>query len=286
MRHARAFSMLLLALSTGAGALAMISGGCQGNEATQATPVVVAQRDLPIGSRLGPDNLEIATMTARQSGDFNRVDALRDRVSAVALARGEPVLVSKLAPVGTRVGLAAVLPAGTRAITVKVNEVVGVAGFALPGSMVDVMVNAPDERNQRVSKIVLQRIEVLAVAQDSSVGDGKPRVANAVTLAVTPEQAETIDLARSIGQLSLILRNRNDASDAPTPGVRNVDVLRAANSERLSAPSVPVSAAPSPVAAAKSAAPASAAPPAPVDTVQVIRGVAVTRVPVERRSSP
>jgi pilus assembly protein CpaB len=140
--------------------------------------------------------------------------------------RGEPVLESKLAPKGTKGGLSAVIAEGKRAITVKVNEVVGVAGFALPGNHVDIMVNTNDERERMVSKIVLENILVLAVAQEASRDDTKPKVVNAVTLEVTPQEAEKIDLARSVGNLSLVLRNQVDKGEIPTVGMRKNELLQ------------------------------------------------------------
>ncbi len=229
MRHSRFLTIVLLALSSGAGVLALTASGCSGDETPAMMPVVVAKSDLGVGTRLAGDTVQVIQMPpGRRPGAFTRTEQLDERVLRVPLARGEVVLAAKLAAPGSKAGLSAVLPAGSRAITVKVNEIIGVAGFALPGSYVDVMVNAPDEHNHRISKIVLQRIQVLAVAQDSSSADGKPHVANAVTLAVTPEQAETIDLVRSIGQLSLILRNQSDQTEVATSGMRSGDVLQLA----------------------------------------------------------
>jgi pilus assembly protein CpaB len=108
---------------------------------------------------------------------------------------------------------------------VRVNEVVGVAGFALPGNFVDVMVSTKDTQQRAVSKIVLERIMVLAIAQEASRDDTKPRLVNAVTLEVLPEQAERLDLARSVGTLSLVLRNQVDTQPSPTVGVRTADLL-------------------------------------------------------------
>jgi pilus assembly protein CpaB len=95
----------------------------------------------------------------------------------------------------------------------------------LPGSFVDVMVNTMDSKDKSVSKIVLQRILVLAIAQEAKRDETKPKVVNAVTLEVTPEQAEKLDLARSIGSLSLILRNPMDKQDQQTLGIRREDLL-------------------------------------------------------------
>jgi pilus assembly protein CpaB len=159
------------------------------------------------------------------TGSFSRLQDLEGRVLRSNVQRGEPILEGRLAPVGTRGGLSAVIPGGKRAITVKVNEVMGVAGFALPGNHVDVMVHTSDQQQAAVSKIVLERILVLAIAQEASRDDTKPRVVNAVTLEVTPGEAEKLDLARSIGSLSLVLRNQIDTEPTPTAGIRKEDLL-------------------------------------------------------------
>mgnify|MGYP003596621543 FL=1 len=122
-------------------------------------------------------------------------------------------------------GLSGVIADGKRAITVRVNDVVGVAGFALPGNLVDILVNIKDDNKNPISKIVLEQILVLAIAQDLGRDETKPKVVNAVTLEVTPEQAERLDLARSVGSLSLVLRNQIDKSIGSTDGVRTQDLL-------------------------------------------------------------
>jgi pilus assembly protein CpaB len=195
--------------------------------------------------------------------------------------RGEPLLQSKLAAVGEKGGLSSVLEPGQRAVTVKVNEIMGVAGFALPGNFVDVMVNTPDSQNQPVSKIVIERIRVLAVAQDVSTNENKPRVVNAVTLQVSPQQAEQIDLARSVGTLSLVLRSHSDNIPVQTAGARKLDLLPqvAAAVVVATAPK----AAPARPRAPRPAAPATAAvssetPSAAVPArLEVIRGLSLTQ---------
>lgn len=172
---------------------------------TAVCPTVVAARDIDLGQPLNASMVSLVAWPAGSvpEGSFAQVEAVDGRVVRGPVLRGEPVLETRLAPVGTKGGLSAVIGQGNRAITVKVNEVVGVAGFALPGNYVDVLVNTQDDRDRPVSKIVLERILVLAVAQEAGRDDTKPRVVNAVTLEVTPEQAERIDLARSVGKLSL-----------------------------------------------------------------------------------
>jgi pilus assembly protein CpaB len=181
-----------------------------------------------------------------------------------ALQRGEPILESRLAPVGTKGGLSSVISEGKRAVTVKVNEVIGVAGFALPGNLVDVMVNAKDANNRPVSKIVLEQILVLAVAQEANRDETKPKVVSAVTLELTPVQAEQLDLARSVGNLSLVLRNQLDKLPVQTAGARTNDLLHTQMKEPQ--PKAPV-AAPAPRRPAKPVATADARP-----KLEVIRG--------------
>jgi pilus assembly protein CpaB len=191
------------------------------------------------------------------------------------LQQGEPVLESKLAPVGTQGGLSAVISEGKRAITVRVNDVIGVAGFALPGNYVDILVNTVDENarsqgpEKTISKIVLERILVLAIAQEVSRDETKPKVVNAVTLEVTPEEAEKIDLARSVGSLSLVLRNQIDIAPAQTEGVTKQQLLRGDSAPDL----IPEK--PAQVSAVKKRAvrrPATQ-PAASKDTVEIIKGV-------------
>ncbi len=189
--------------------------------------IVVAARDLPVGTRLSSEHLVLAVRPAVQGepGVFRDARVLESRVVKVGLAKGAPILEGRLAPPGSKGGLSAVISPGRRAMTVKVNEVIGVAGFALPGSMVDVLLNAKDADAVPVSKILLEQIPVLAVAQEVGRDETKPKVVSAVTLEVTPEQAEKLDLGRSIGTLSLLLRNHGDLVAVATPGMRKGDLL-------------------------------------------------------------
>jgi pilus assembly protein CpaB len=197
------------------------------------TKVAVASTDISLGHRLTPELVQLVDWPSRSvpPGSFQQLDGLDGRVLRTNMLRGEPVLQAKLAPVGTQGGLSAVIGDGKRAITVRVNDVIGVAGFALPGNYVDIIVNTQrestekTERDKSISKIVLERILVLAVAQEVGRDDTKPRVVNAVTLEVTPNQAEKIDLARSVGTLSLVLRNQIDPLVADTAGATKTSLL-------------------------------------------------------------
>jgi pilus assembly protein CpaB len=202
--------------------------------ATETVTVVVASAAISPGERVGNANLKTVSwpVSAAVAGAASQVEAMDGRVAMTAIQAGEPILESKLAPQGSRAGLNALITPGHRAMTVKVNEVVGVAGFALPGNYVDILVTVEDANRQRISKIVLEKILVLAVAQEHSVReDTKPRIVSAVTLEVAPSQAEQLDLARSIGSLSMVLRNQTDLSPANSNGALIGDILGTRNAK-------------------------------------------------------
>lgn len=214
---------LVLAIVAVFVAVRWINQRASGNTAKVAVAVV----DVSLGSRLTPEMVRLVDWPtgALPPGAFSDPKALGGRVVHTTLQRGEPIMESKLAPPGTLGGLSAVVANGKRAMTVRVNDVVGVAGFALPGNFVDILVStqgaAPNGANREdasISKIVLERILVLAIAQDPNRDETKPKVVNAVTLELTPEQTEKLDLARSVGTLSLVLRNQIDPDPVTTRG--------------------------------------------------------------------
>ena len=281
MRNIRPLGALLLALVLGLATAAYAAIWLQQQSASNTLQVIVAQRDLQMGTRLQPDMLQTLAWpkAAGIQDPLTTLDQAVGRVIHMPVLRGEPLLQSKLAAEGEKGGLSSVLAPGQRAVTVKVNEIMGVAGFALPGNFVDVMVNMPDGENQPVSKIVIERIRVLAVAQDVSTNESKPRVVNAVTLQVSPQQAEQIDLARSVGTLSLVLRSYSDIIPVQTAGSRKLDLLPqvaaavVASSAAKPAPARPRAARPVPPAAA-----AAPAPPVPEPSrLEVIRGLSLSR---------
>lgn len=193
--------------------------------------VVVAASAVEAGLPLGPQQLQVLVWPGpAPQGAYDSAAKLAGRVPRQALVPGEPVLESRLAPIDGKAGLSAQLQPGQRAITVRVNDVIGVAGFALPGTYVDVLVSARDARNEPFSRIVLDRVKVLAVAQETVSDPAKPKVVNAVTLELTPAQAERLDLARSVGSLSLALRNELDHEHEgqPSSGTRLEDLTRGA----------------------------------------------------------
>jgi pilus assembly protein CpaB len=231
MKNTRAILMLLIALLAGVAAVVSASRWLMEQSSSSVKQVVVAANDLNLGQPLNGSQLRLVNWPTASvpPGAFEDLKLLEGRVVRTSLQRGEPILDAKLAPVGTKGGLSAVINDGKRAITVRVNDVVGVAGFALPGNYVDVIVNTNEEakstQNNSISKIVLEKILVLAVAQQVSRDDTQPKVVNAVTLEVTPDQAEKLDVARSVGTLSLVLRNQMDVADINTGGATKGTLL-------------------------------------------------------------
>jgi len=235
MRNTRSITMLAVAVLLAFGAVLVAARWINAQAAGTTTRIAIAQVDIGLGARISPEMVKLSDWPANAMppGAVSDASTLAGRVSRASIVRGEPILEAKLAPPGTQGGLSAVVPEGKRAITVRVNDVVGVAGFALPGNFVDILVNTQDEsmKNQSaahdpsISKIVLERIMVLAVAQESSRDETKPKVVNAVTLEVTPEQAEKLDLARSVGTLSLVLRNQIDPDPSKTAGATKASLL-------------------------------------------------------------
>lgn len=276
MQSKRALVMLTLSVLAGVAAVVLAARWMGQQAAGERSTVLVATSDLDLGQAITAQMLQPVAWPAgaQPEGSFNDATKLEGRVVRTSIYKGEPVLEPKLAPEGTKAGLDSIIKPGHRAISVKVNEVVGVAGFLAPGSHVDLLVNIRDDRDKALSRVVLERIMVLAVAQEARRPDeNKPKVVNAVTLEVTPEQAEKIDLARNVGTLSLMLRNQVDTKDdVNTAGVRREDLFGDAKPAPVPAPV----AAPAPVRRVVRRPPPAAvpiAPPAPpAATVEVIRG--------------
>ena len=189
--------------------------------------VVVVMHPIEAGRAITADQIKtIAWPSSDVPQDaFNRTSDVAGRISHVSMIPGERVLPGKLAPKGSTGGLSSIIPAGKRAITVKVNEVIAVAGFALPRSYVDILVNGKDTNKQPFSRTVLSRVKVLAVDQVTTGSPDKPKLVNAVTLELTPHESEKLDLARNIGRLSLVLRNDLDTTRENSTGVRLSDIV-------------------------------------------------------------
>jgi len=235
MRNKRALVMMIVAVVIAFGAVIVAARWIGAQAQGGSDKIAVALVDISLGTRMTPEMIRMVDWPsgALPPGVFNDAKVLDTRVARTGIQRGEPIMESKLAPPGTKGGLSAVVAEGMRAITVRVNDVVGVAGFALPGNFIDILVNTQEDgvksatKDQTISKIVLEHILVLAVAQESGRDDTKPKVVNAVTLEVSPEQAERLDLARSVGTLSLVLRNQVDLKLGATEGATKASLFDA-----------------------------------------------------------
>lgn len=233
MKNIKAIGLLVMALVIGLAAAIYAASWVAQRGNIAATKVVVAAVDIELGSKLNPQMLTTSDWPSDSvpPGAFRDTKELQDRVLKASVLRGEAVIERKLSPAGTTGGLSAVIAEGKRAMTVRVNDVVGVAGFALPGNYVDVMVNAQQERGKagegpnQVSMTVLEQVLVLAVAQEAGRDETKPKVVSAVTLELSPGDAEKLDLARSVGTLSLVLRNQLDKKTVATSGVTKTELL-------------------------------------------------------------
>lgn len=282
----RSRGVVTLVLAVLAGLVAMLMAArLMGNQGSKATGIAVAAVDVMPGTVLTAEMVKLVDWPSSNlpKGAVGDAKALAGRVVKASLLTGEPLLESRLAPVGSKGGLSALLAPGKRAITVKVNEVVGVSGFAVPGNYVDVLVNtksgAGNGNDPMISKIVLERMLVLAVAQEVERDATKPKVVGAVTLEATPEQAEALDLARNIGSLSLVLRNQSEVETAGTLGATRADVLGAPPaSAPLLAQAAPLRNSRAPRSGPAPMAVAHASPPHPASTdcVDVIRGMSKT----------
>jgi pilus assembly protein CpaB len=189
--------------------------------------IVVAKSALPIGTLITADAATLVPWPARNQvpGAFASIEQVVNRGVIMPIGENEPITESKLAPLGAGAGLSPTIPAGMRAISVKVNEVVGVAGFVIPGSRVDVLVTVGQSASGgSMSRAVVSNVEVLTSGtrfdQEKAQADGKPIPATVVTLLAAPEDAEKITLAATEGKIMLTLRNPLDTDLTKTEGVR------------------------------------------------------------------
>jgi pilus assembly protein CpaB len=193
-----------------------------GDYSKRHKPLVVAARPLPLGDTISRETVRTRNVPEDlfPSGGFSRVEDVIGRPVISPILADEPIVESRLASRGAGPGLGPMIPDGMRAIAVRVNDVVGVAGFILPGMRVDVLSTgrAPG-RDEIVTRTVLENIAVLSVGQTVQV-DAKSQAINAavVTLLVSPEQAEGLTLANNEGRIQLVLRNSTDQNAHRPPG--------------------------------------------------------------------
>ena len=235
MRNKRFFIVLVGALIFGVLAAVSVSKYLSSAQAytKNMTKVAVAKVPIPIGSKIVAEQIMVVQFPKESTPDgaFESPEKLAGRVAVMNIAAKEPITESRLAPEGTAAGLSAIIPEGYRAMTVKVDDAAGISGFIMPGTLVDVVVTIdPREgsgNQDPISKIVLQNIKVLANGQniDKPKDEREANSVKAVTLQVTPEQAEKLALASSEGKLQLVMRSQIDQGDEQTPGVNKRGLL-------------------------------------------------------------
>jgi pilus assembly protein CpaB len=195
----------------------------------QTVQVVAAAATLKFGDRLAKENLRLIAWPSGSvpEGAFQSVDELLGpdpRVALQAIQPNEPILASKVTGPGQRASLSAVITYGMRAMTIRVNDVLGVAGFVLPGDRVDILLTREIVKDQPITDILLQNVKVLGIDQRSEQQNNKPDVVKAVTIEVTTEQAQKITLAARVGTLSLALRDVSNVELAPVKPVSIKDL--------------------------------------------------------------
>src|SRR3990172_1783075 len=234
MRNKRFFLVLAGALLFGLLAAVSVSRYLSSAQAYSKNfnRVAVAKVAIPLGTKIIPEQVMVVQFPRESTPDgaFESAEKLTGRVAITNIAAREPITEARLAPEGTAAGLSAGIPEGYRAMTVKVDDVVGISGFIMPGTLVDVVVViTPEDQGTTgpISKIVLQNIKVLANGQniDKPESEREANSVKAVTLQVTPEQAEKLALASTEGKLQLVMRNSIDQGDEQTPGVNKRGLL-------------------------------------------------------------
>ena len=194
--------------------------------------VVVAQHPLKLGTRITTDHVKVVQWPANApvANSFSKIADVLDRGLISPVDENEPLTSSKLAALEAGAGLPPSIPPGMRAISVKVNEVVGVAGFVVPGTRVDVMVtlSGNTREDDSTTRVVVSNVQVLTAGtryDQEKAKDGAPIPSTVVTLLVTPEDGERIALASSAGQIMLTLRNPLDQDQTSTSGVRTAGLF-------------------------------------------------------------
>lgn len=199
-------------------------------EQVPLTQVVIAARDLDIGTRLSESNLTLADWPKANvpKGAFSNIQDVVGRVTVTKMVAGKPLVAAELAAEGSGVGLVAQIRPGYRAMSIRVDEVIGVGGFILPSTFVDVIA-VENKGGRMVGDTVLERIPVLAVAQETFVEEGKAKLVRTVTMELSQRQAEKLAAQVNQNPIHLVLRNPADLGEkvveveekpAPRPVVR------------------------------------------------------------------
>lgn len=270
MARIRVFIVFALALAAG-GTFAYGTYQYMQNVPTRTvrvptTSVMVAASDLQLGDELRRQDIRAIQWPADAvpEGAFVDPEELVGRGLIQPVMQNEPFLPGKLASKEEGAGLPPVIPAGFRAMSVRVNDVVGVAGYVLPGTRVDVLttLNPTQQAQDVTSKVILTNVQVLAAGTkiERDAEDNSPLAVSVVTLVVSPEEAERLTLASTEGKIQLALRNPIDKTAPPTAGIKPAALMAGGLFT------------PRPVVRRAAAAPAPAPAPAMPNMVEIIRG--------------
>jgi len=274
MARMRVFIVLVLAITAGGGLALATYNYMQKLPARTVTiptkAVVVAATDLDIGTELRREDIRLIQWpsNALPANVLTTPEEAIGRGLILPVIQNEPILPNKLASKDAGAGLPPAIPPGLRAISVRVNEVIGVAGYVLPGTRVDVVttINPGDQRREITSKVILTNVQVLAAGTkiDRETDKNKPVAVTVVTLLVDPDEAERLTLASNEGKIQLALRNPLDKASTVTTGVRPAMLLGLAPPVRQMARVRSSNSAAAPAAAVAASEPQA--------TVEVIRG--------------
>jgi pilus assembly protein CpaB len=247
--------------------------------APQLTNVVYAASALPVGARVRAADLKIVAVpvSVKPHDSFSRIEDVVDRPVIAKIVQDEPVLKERLADPGSGAGLAPIIPHGFRAVSVRVNDVIGVAGYVQPGMKVDVLVTGhPPQSEETYTRTVLQNIPVLSAGQVlQPEPKGQAINATVVTLQVTPHEAEMLTLATDGGHIQLVLRNSTDGAVQTAVGAQ-LSAIYGVSKPRETGESKPRMSKPTSFAPLQKPYPAAA----PVESVEVIRGTRRTIEPL------
>jgi pilus assembly protein CpaB len=277
MGRVRVFIVLALAVTAGGvfavGTYNYVQNLPKGVATTMPTsPVVVAASDLDVGAEIAAEDVKVVAWptTSVPPQAISDPKEVVGRGVVTPIIQNEPVVVAKLATKEAGAGLPPAIPPGLRALSVRVNEVIGVAGYVLPGTRVDVLatVNPTGNGQDVTSKVVLTNVQVLAAGTkiERDEEKGKPMPVSVVTLLVAPEESERLTLAATEGKIQLALRNPLDKSIPSTPGVRPAALLGWAGATKSAVARTRVA------SAGLKGLPAPVVMEPPATTVEIIRG--------------
>jgi pilus assembly protein CpaB len=231
MAKKRAYLMISLSLIMGVAAAWMAKNWIQAameETETEMASVIAADLAIPFGTKVERRHLKTLEMPAEYvpPGSFSTMEDVVDRVTVQPIVSGEILMQARFVDYDDGSTLAALVSKKMRAVTVRVDDVIGVAGFLLPGNRVDVLASRREDNRRASAKTVLRDIKVLAVDQTAATEKNEPVIVRAVTLEVTPEQAVDLVKAKEEGTIQLTLRNPLDdedelvAEEEPEPEVK------------------------------------------------------------------